>query len=498
MYDSINFQEAITDAYAAVATPPGRSGVALIRLAGADATKVADRIFRFGALPMPGAVNVEQSDRTVTAMKGYSAALGYIVDHKTGNPIDQAVLLRYRAPYSYTGEDIVEFSVHGGSEVSRKALLSIFAAGARSAQPGEFTRNAFLNGKLDLAQAEAVIDLIDSETGRAATAALNQLQGGLSADVRKILDDLYYLLSALEMSIEYPDHEDSRLEPDAIFCTLEKAVNGLTELKNGYRQGAILRDGLKVVLTGPPNVGKSSVLNRLSGTERSIVTDIPGTTRDTIVLDIELNGIPVQLTDTAGLRSASDVVEQIGIERAQRAMQEADIILWLMAPPFNETQWFSVLPKNKPLIIVANKDDLPDFTAAFSPVTEWLENECILSSEQLVAWEAFRPGETFSPLTVSAKTGSGFDTLTDMITALYQAWGSSSTEQTIVTSARHFAAICRALEILEQVHGDLIFLPQDILAQALKGAAEQLALIVGDNVSDEVIDQIFTRFCVGK
>ncbi len=490
------------DAYAAVATPPGRSGVALIRLAGKDAPVVADRVFRFGQL---GAKQTHPA-RRVQQMAGYTAALGYLVDPKTEEVIDQAVVLRYRAPHSYTGEDVVEFTVHGGGQVTRKSLQAIFSAGGRPAEAGEFTRNAFLNGKMDLAQAEAVIDLIDAETTRFAQAAVEQLKGGLSDSVHEILSVLYELMSALEMSIEYPDHEDSRLEIDSMRELLVGAITLLEQLKLGYRQGAILRDGLHVVLTGLPNVGKSSFLNRLSGQDRSIVTDLPGTTRDTIELDIELDGIPVHLIDTAGLRDSTDPIERIGIERAQQSMAKADLLIWMLAPPFENSEkydyWFSKLPKDKPLLVLANKDDLPSFPDFLDQIKQWLDGDRKLTELQHSVWKTYRQDHgdnvDFEPIAVSAKDGSGFDTVIDLIRSMYRSYGAASRDQVILTSARHYDAVSKALDLLRQIHTDLDFLPQDVLAQALSGATEQLALIVGERVSDEVITQIFSRFCVGK
>lgn len=507
--DNFLLQHQAADAYVAVATPPGRSGVAVIRLAGADAPRIADRVFRFGPLPDVRPVEPPQEpvpDRTVVGMKGYTAALGYLLDPHEQTIIDQAVLLRFRAPHSYTGEEVVEISVHGGSEVTRSAVRALCLAGARPAQAGEFTRNAFLNGKMDLAQAEAVIELIDSETARAARAALLQLQGGLSEQIHAVLDALYELMSALEMSIEYPDHEDSRLDESYLRRVLERAIRQLDQLKQSYRQGEILRAGLQVVLIGPPNVGKSSLLNRLSGQERSIVTHIPGTTRDTIELDMDLDGIPVHLTDTAGIRESSDPIEQMGIERTRKAMEAADLLIWMIAPPIQgepaaASEVFS-LPPDKPLLIVANKDDLPDFSGFMEHFQENVLSQMTFSSTQTAAWDIHQAArgcsEPFQPLPVSARDGSGLEVLTEVIVALYEAWGTQAAEQSVLTSARHYDAVVKALELLQQVAADLVYLPQDVLAQALRGAAEMLALIIGEQVSEEVINQIFERFCVGK
>lgn len=491
--------QATADAYAAIVTPPGISGVATIRLSGPEADVVADRIFRFVA----GSARFAR----VADMPGYTAAFGSLIAPDSGRKIDQCVLLNYRAPHSYTGENTVELSVHGGAEVSRQALAACFSAGARPAEPGEFTRNAFLNGKLDLAQAEAVMDLIKAETSRTADAALRQLEGGLSTMIRRILDELYAYMAELEMAIEYPEHEDSVIDTDRLRKGLAEAEGLLRELAAGSKQGRVLRQGLQVVLTGLPNVGKSSLLNELSGADRSIVTNIPGTTRDTIELDVDIDGIPVHLTDTAGLRHSDDPVEQIGVERAHRAMSNADLLIWMVAPPRGSREeesfvdygfWLDRLPADKPLLLVSNKDDLPDYAAFRHQLEEELFPRMDLTEDQLEAWKAVHGDEPFAPIYISAQSGNGVAELTRHIVELYEHWGNPSSQQVLITSERHRHAIHEALVILAQVNNDIDFLPFDILAQSLIAVAEQLALIVGDRVADAVIDEVFSRFCVGK
>lgn len=502
------------DAYAAIVTPPGRSGVAMIRIAGPDAAAVGDAVFRFGhwrgirsggtdAGDDPAedpADMAEPSGRTVRNLKGYQAAFGYVIDGD-GVPIDQAVLLRYRAPRSFTGEDTVELSIHGGQTVSARTLAACLQAGARAAEPGEFTRNAFLNGKLDLAQAEAVMDLIAATSERGAAAARRQLQGGLSDRIRAVLDILYGVLAELEMGIEYPEHEDSTPDFEGISTRLETVDRRLAALRNGFRQGCILKQGLQVVLTGLPNAGKSSLMNALSGTDRSIVTDIPGTTRDTVEQDLELDGIPVHLIDTAGLRKSGDLVEQLGVERARRAMSEADLVIWMVAPSDGPTGqyrgWLADLPPDKPLLMAANKMDLDSFPDFYRELTAEVLPDLPLTDAQLSCWR-LEHREPFAPCVISAKDGARLRPLISAISAWYRHWGSESGDGVILTAERHYEAVASATDMLERIRLDLHQLPYDILAQSLMAVADRLALIIGDRVSETVIDEIFSRFCVGK
>lgn len=495
------------DAYAAIVTPPGRSGVAMIRISGPDAAAVGDSIFRFGswqhagdAAPDGSVPSASAAGRTVRDLNGYQAAFGYVVD-AAGAPIDQAVLLRYRAPHSFTGEDTVEVSVHGGQTVSARTLAACLEAGARAAEPGEFTRNAFLNGKLDLAQAEAVMDLIAATAQRSADAARRQLQGGLSERIRSILDLLCSVLAELEMGIEYPEHEDSAPDFGHISMRLETVEQRLSDLRAGFRQGCILKQGLQVVLTGLPNAGKSSLMNALSGTDRSIVTDIPGTTRDTVEQDLELDGIPVHLIDTAGLRRSGDLVEQLGVERARRALAGADLVIWMVAPSDGSTDqyrsWLEVLPADKPLLMVANKMDLDSFPDFYRELTDRVLPALPLTDAQLSCWR-LEHREPFAPCVISAWDGDRLRPVISAISAWYRHCGSAAGDGVILTAERHYEAVSSAADMLARIRTDLPQLPYDILAQSLMAVADRLALIIGDRVSETVIEEIFSRFCVGK
>ncbi len=536
------------DAYVAPATPPGQSGLAVIRIAGPDAAFVADRIFCFGpaALSVRAAGSAGRNSakvvdlakegkasvtgtKSLAALEGYRAAYGHLISPTDGSLIDEAVALRFRAPHSYTGEDTVELSVHGGSEPVRQTLAACLAVGARAAEPGEFTRNAFLNGKLDLAQAEAVMDLIKSETDRTAQAALDQLGGGLSAAVRQLSAVLYSVMAELEMAIEYPEHEESELDREGVLTRLETVKGELIKLVRGYRCGKILKQGLQVVLTGSPNVGKSSLLNCLGGVERSIVTDVPGTTRDLVDLTVDLEGVPVCLTDTAGVRESDDPVEKIGITKANEALSRADLVLWLLSPDDCQSsksgakrdlmtfcrQELERLPLDKPILLVANKMDRVEFPAFFERLKAEVLPALAFTEAQLAAHrllEKEQAGETTStegaavpvdrgslqPLGLSAVDGSGVGALTAAVLLLYRSWGEAGQQAVMVTSARHYEGLKAALELLSQVISEYAYIPLDIMAQVLAETARRLAEIVGDSVSEQLLDEIFSRFCVGK
>lgn len=466
-------------AYAAPATPPGISGIAVIRMAGRSAFEIADEIF-----------TAESSNGcAVSDMEPYTCAYGSVRDPVSAETADKVILTKFTAPHSYTGEDIVEFSCHGGIAARERILDILYSRGARPAVPGEFTRNAFLNGKLDLAQAEAVMDLISAQAARAGSEAVRQMQGRLSSRIREISSGIYSVSAKIEMMLEFPEHEDSHESMYTLLTETKMLMLQTGKLVDSFRQGRILREGFTVVIAGKPNAGKSSLMNAIAGHERSIVTDIPGTTRDTVEETAEIDGLPVRLIDTAGLRESADAVEQLGVGRARQAIGSADLVLWVI----DEDQ--------KPV------EDLQDeFSELTGNVVSFNKSRfvAILSKIDIVPFEKRLEeiDRTFPELAVipfSSVTGEGLDDIRRLIADIYNSLGSSSSEEVIITNSRHMDALRRAHAEMKMAHeGIRTGVPMDVLASVFRKAAESLAEITGDEVSEKLVDEIFTRFCVGK
>ncbi|HAL74083.1 MAG TPA: tRNA uridine-5-carboxymethylaminomethyl(34) synthesis GTPase MnmE, partial [Clostridiales bacterium] len=463
-----------SDVCAAAATPPGQSGLAVIRLSGAGSPQAVDRMFRpAGSRFSP-----------VADMTGYTCAVGDLADPLQGQIIDQVVITRFTAPHSFTGEDVVEISCHGGSAIKQAILDGLFSLGVRPAEAGEFTRRAFLNGKLDLAQAEAIMDLIQASARKSAQTAASQLHGALSERIHDLSSAVYRLLARVELIIEYPEHEES---PDALAglqLELQKLQGSLLQLTDSFSQGRILREGLTVVIAGRPNAGKSSLLNALAGYDRAIVTPIPGTTRDTVEELIDIGGLPVRLVDTAGLRDTDDLVERLGVDRAKAAMQQADLVFWVISPPFDQAEdeldaIRQTAAQGLALHIIAGKDDLGESAAIRSYLRHHLNGLPVIS--------------------FSAVSGEGLDQLRRAILDQYDRAGSQSSEEILITNSRHKACLDRAVSHLAEAVQILANgLPLDLLASLLRGCADALAGITGEEVTEELISTIFSRFCVGK
>ena len=445
------------DIIAAIATPPGRGGIGIVRLSGLDLAPLAAALTRKTPAPRhAGLVDFRAAD---------------------GALIDRGVLLYFPTPASFTGEDVLELHGHGGPVVLNLLLTRCIELGARLAQPGEFTRRAFLNGKLDLAQAEAVADLIYAATAAAARSAVRSLQGEFSRAVHALVDELADLRLLVEATLDFPEEEIDFLEQADAFGRIARLDASLAEVRARARQGKLLQAGLAVVLVGRPNVGKSSLLNRLAGDDLAIVTPIPGTTRDALKSSIQIRGIPLHIVDTAGLRATEDEVEKIGIERAWKAVREADLALLLLDArtglTADDRAILDCLPANLPRLIVRNKIDL-----AAEPSSKT------------------RDGGTMT-LALSAKTGQGMDLLE---TALLEIAGWQNTEDTFTARARHVQALeagaahlSAARAELEAPHPAL-----ELFAENLRLTQNALAEITGEFTADDLLGAIFSRFCIGK
>ena len=435
------------DTIAAIATPPGRGGIGIVRVSGQHAGPIAEAVV--GRVP-----HVRQ------------ATHAHFLDGD-GSAIDRGIVLYYVGPASFTGEDVVEFQGHGGPVVLEALLERVCDLGARIARPGEFTERAFLNDKMDLAQAEAVADLIDSASRRAARSAMRSLDGAFSRRVMAIDEAVLDLRVFLEAAIDFAEEEVDFLADRDVVERIDGATTGLGELLAECRQGQVLRDGFDVVIAGPPNAGKSSLLNRLLAENRAIVTDIPGTTRDLLYADAELDGIPVRLTDTAGLRQGRDAAEEIGIERARGAAAAADLVLFVVddasdgCPPSPDVSGAQV-------VHVHNKVDLSGRT----------------------------PGLTRSgDVRISALTGAGLGALREVIVS---AAGVAPGEGTFLARKRHILALTAAMGHVAAARGHVEQGYGDLAAEEMREAQNALGTIVGATSVDDLLGEIFSSFCIGK
>lgn len=448
-----------SDTIAAIATAPGRGSIGVVRVSGGNLEALAVKIV--GGLP-----------------PARHASLRKFLDEE-GLPIDEGIVLFFPAPYSYTGEDILELQGHGGPVIMNLLLSSCLSAGARLAQPGEFTLRAFLNNKLDLAQAESVADIIDASTSEAARCALRSLQGEFSDTIHVLVQALTDLRMAVEASLDFPEEEIYAPQHAEVRDKLSRLLEQVDQVFASARQGSLLREGIWVVLVGQPNVGKSSLLNKLAGEEASIVTEIPGTTRDTIRQTVEIEGIPLHLVDTAGLRETDDTVEKMGIARTRSAIEKANLVLLLMdsrqGVTVDDQAILDSLPAKLPVIHVHNKIDLlADLPKAGNR-------------------------EGTSEVYLSAKTGAGIDILRQR---LLQAGGwqpRSTGEGIFIARQRHLSALFTAREHLE--NASVLMTDgneSDLLAEELRLAQRALSSITGEFTADDLLGEIFSRFCIGK
>jgi tRNA modification GTPase len=442
------------DTIAAISTAPGRGGIGIVRVSGKALGAFAAALT--GSAPSPR-----------------RAALRVFRD-SAGEPIDEGIAVYFAAPHSYTGEDVLELHGHGGPVVLRLLLQRCVELGARVADPGEFTRRAFLNGKLDLAQAEGVIDLIDASTAQAARCAVRSLRGEFSARIHEMDTAIVELRMLVEATLDFPEEEIDSLDRDDAARRLAELRALLDDVLRAARQGSLMREGLHVVLAGPPNVGKSSLLNRLAGEELAIVTDVPGTTRDTIRQAIDLGGVPAYIVDTAGLRASEDPVEKIGIERTWKAIEEADALVLLTdvtrGDELSHDGIAERIPLEVPRIRVVNKIDL----TGQAPGVEQTQEGAVVR--------------------LSARTGAGIDDLREVLLTI--AGWEGHAETAFLARERHLEALRAAGEHLGRAHDQQQTL--ELFAEELRLAHERLAAIVGEFTADDLLGEIFSRFCIGK
>lgn len=457
------------DVIAALATPAGTGALAVVRLSGAGAEAVAELVFR--------------GHRPLSTMPSHQLRRGVIVHpDRPDEPIDDVLAVVMRAPRSYTGETVVEFSGHGSPEAARNIVEALIHAGARPAAPGEFTRRAFMNGKMDLAQAEAVAELVEARGHRARRNALSQLHGGLSDQVAALRHRLLEELAPLEAFIDFGDDVPEAPGADRLAVAIADVRVGIDRFLGGRQRGRLMTHGATVALAGRPNVGKSSLLNALAGQERALVHDAPGTTRDVIDVEISLGGYAVRMVDTAGIRATMDPVESAGVERARRAVKDADVALLVLEapePPSEDDRLVAALIDDRPVLVVRNKIDLGDD----------------LTCREFAAQVA---GTTGAVQHVSARRGDGLDDLLACLSGRIMA-AAGDDEGPVMTRLRHYEALFRAEAALERATVALAggaF--ADMLAAELRESLSALGEITGQSVGPEILDQIFSRFCIGK
>lgn len=452
---------------AAIATSTMSSGgISVIRLSGEDAIKIADKIFK------------SVKGIKLTDVASHTVHYGHIVSNE--KVIDEVLVIVMRAPNTYTREDVVEIDCHGGILVTRKVLEACIDAGASPAQPGEFTKRAFLNGRIDLSQAEAVIDVINSKNDYALKSSVNQLDGVLSRKIRKIREIIINHVAYIEAALDDPEHISLDNYVDNVKNDVDNCVNIVDNLVKNAENGRIMHDGINTVILGKTNAGKSSLLNALAKEERAIVTDIEGTTRDVLEEQINIGGITLNLIDTAGIRKTEDIVENIGVEKAKKIALNADLIIYVVdgsRPLDNNDTEIMELIKEKKVIVLLNKSDIG----------------------QIVSKNDLNCLSCYDIISISAKEETGLDKLEDSIKNLFFTGNITSNEEIYITNARHKTLLKEALNSLRLVsEGINDGVSEDFLTIDLMNAYEKLGLIIGEAVEDDLADQIFSKFCMGK
>lgn len=458
----------LTDTIAAIATGMNQGGIGVIRVSGEQAISITDFIF------VP-----KKKGREIRTLDTYTAAYGNIVD-ADGQMVDEVIVLVMKAPSTYTKEDVVEIDCHGGMQVMQHILQLLIRQGARLADPGEFTKRAFLNGRIDLSQAESVMDLISAKSDLAAKTALSQLKGSLRDKIDALRKNLIHNIAYIESALDDPEHYDLNGFGDTLDHLLENMEQEIEHLVQTAEDGKMMKEGICTVILGKPNAGKSSVLNVLTGRERAIVTEIAGTTRDTLEEFVSIQGIPLNIIDTAGIRKTDDIVEKIGVDKSIEAMQQADLILYIVdsSKALDEND-HAIMKQiaDKNVIILRNKTDLP------SVVTdEEIQNHL---NKPVIA--------------ISAKDQTGFDTFYEALNEMFFQGRLSYNDEIYITNMRHKEALQEALESIHMVRDSIAAgMPEDFLTIDLMNAYERLGYIIGESVEDDLVDTIFKEFCMGK
>ena len=455
------------DTIAAIATAMAPSGIGIVRISGPEAVAVADRLYRG-----------KKKEKKLADMKSHTIHYGWIVEKE--QVLDEVLVMLMRGPHSYTGEDTVEIDCHGGVLAVKRVLEAVLHAGARIADPGEFTKRAFLNGRIDLSQAEAVMDVISAKSEYALQSSVSQLQGSVRRAVKEIREKLLYEIAFIESALDDPEHISLDGYPEKLEGIVQEEKRQIEKLLKSADDGKMLQEGIKTVILGKPNAGKSSLLNLLVGEEKAIVTDIAGTTRDVLEEQISLGGISLRMLDTAGIRSTADRVEQIGVERAKEHAKNADLIIYVVdaSVPLDENDGqIMELLKGRKTILLLNKSDL----------------ETVISKEELTA-------RIDAPvLNISAREETGLAELEALIKEMFFQGEISFNDEVYITNMRQKRALEEALESLKLVENSIAMgMPEDFFSIDLMNAYERLGSIIGEAVGEDLVNEIFSKFCTGK
>ncbi len=457
----------MTDTIAAIATALSPSGIGIVRISGPESREIAGKVYRS-----------KGGKKKLQDVPSHSIHYGFICDGD--EVIDEVLVMVMDGPRSYTGEDTVEIDCHGGVLAMRKILDTVVKNGARPADPGEFTKRAFLNGRIDLSQAEAVIDVINAKNEYALKSSVSQLRGNIQKAIKEIRGDLIYQIAYIESALDDPEHISIDGYGENLYKEVKKQEERIDRLLLSVKDGKLVKEGIKTVIVGKPNAGKSSLLNTLLGEERAIVTDIAGTTRDILEETIFLHGISLRIIDTAGIRETQDVVEKIGVEKAIDSAKDADLVLFVVdsSVPLDENdREIMELLKDKKTIVLLNKADL----------------------EQAVDEDDLKNTAGHPVISVSAKEEQGIDLLEDKIKELFFQGGLEFNDEIYITNARHKAALEEARKSLEMVENSIeMQMPEDFFSIDLMNAYEALGRIIGESAGEDLVNEIFSKFCTGK
>ena len=456
-----------TDTIAAIATAMTNSGIGIIRISGEEAVEVADKMIR-----------LKSSEKKLADCKSHTIHYGFAVDGD--EVIDEVMVLLMLAPKSYTREDTVEIDCHGGTLVMTRILELVIKSGARPAEPGEFTKRAFLNGRIDLAQAESVIDVINAKNDFALKASIDQLQGSISEKIGTIRSEILHEIAFIESAIDDPEHYQLESYGDHLMQIVDEISDKIADLLKNAKNGSILKEGIRTVIVGKPNSGKSSLLNTLVGEDRAIVTEIAGTTRDVIEEQIRLNGISLNVIDTAGIRNTEDIVEKIGVDKAREYVETADLVIYVVdasIPLDEDDKKIIEILKDRNTIILLNKSDLTS----------------VITEEEMKGYLNKRI------LSISAKHRIGIDELENTIEEMFFDGKIQMNEEVYITNARHTASLMEVQSSLKLVKQSILDgMPEDFYSIDLMNAYEELGKIIGESVEDDLVNEIFSKFCMGK